>query len=109
MWDARWTVDQVTSRLTFMGAAGTDVYALETYPVDNAVITPQSPPCQTLCVRRTHDEPFLVVGDAWIDQPNLQTVTRGEGGVVVAHPDRSQHVLSSAGTRQHTIRQTACR
>ena len=47
----------------------------------NAVITPQNPPCQTLCVRRTSDEPFLAVGDAWIDKPNLQTVTRGEGGV----------------------------
>ena len=80
VWDARWTVDEVTSRLTIMGAAATDAYALETYPVDNAVITLQSPPCQTLCVRRTSQEPFLVVGDAWIDQPNLQTVTRGEGG-----------------------------
>jgi hypothetical protein len=53
VWDARWTVDQVTSRLTIMGAAGTDVHALETYPVDNAVITPQNPPCQTLvCFRQ---------------------------------------------------------
>ncbi|MHB8952983.1 MAG: heparinase II/III domain-containing protein [Pirellulaceae bacterium] len=78
-WDVRWTVDEVTSRLTIMGAAGTNVFALETYPTDNAVITPHSPPCQTLCVRRTNDEPFLVVGDAWIDQPNLQAVTRGAG------------------------------
>jgi hypothetical protein len=79
VWDARWMVDEVTSRLTFMDAAGTDVYALETYPLDNAVITPHTPPCQTMCVRRTSDEAFLVVGDAWIDQPNLQTVARGMG------------------------------
>ena len=71
----------MTSRLTVLGAAGTDVHALQTYPIDNAVITPQSPPCQTPCVRRTSDEPFLAVGDAWIDKPNLQTVTRGEGGL----------------------------
>ena len=54
-----------------LGAPGTEVYALETFPLDNAVITPRNPPCQTLCVRRRDDLPFLAVGDAWRDQPNL--------------------------------------
>ena len=79
-WDARWSVAGVTSRLTMMGAPGTEVYALETFPVDNAVITPRNPPCQTLCVRRRNDLPFLAVGDAWQDQPNLLAVSAGDTG-----------------------------
>lgn len=80
IWDARWTVDDVTSRLTMMPAADTSVYALETYPVDNAVITPKNPPCRTLCVRRRNDAPFLAVWDAWRDAPNVQTVRGGGDG-----------------------------
>lgn len=79
-WDARWSVAGVTSRLTMLGAPGTEVYALETFPVDNAVITPRNPPCQTLCVRRRNDLPFLAVGDAWRDQPNLLSVSAGDAG-----------------------------
>ena len=79
-WDARWSVGAVTSRLTMLGAPGTEVYALETFPVDNAVITPRNPPCQTLCVRRHNDLPFLAVGDAWRDQPNLLSVSTGDAG-----------------------------
>ncbi len=79
-WDARWSVAEVTSRLTMLGAPGTEVYALETFPVDNAVITPRNPPCQTLCVRRRNDLSFLAVGDAWRDQPNLLSVSAGDTG-----------------------------
>jgi hypothetical protein len=79
-WDARWSVGAVTSRLTMMGAPVTEVYALETFPMDNAVITPRNPPCQTLCVRRHDDQPFLAVGDAWRDQPNLLSVSGGDAG-----------------------------
>jgi hypothetical protein len=79
-WDARWSVTGVTSRLTMLGAPGTEVFALETYPVDNAVVTSGNPPCQTLCVRRRTDLPFLAVGDAWQDQPNLLAVSVGDTG-----------------------------
>ena len=75
-WSARWRVNGVTSRLTMLGGAPTTVCALETYPVDNAVITDAHPPCQTLCVRRTNDAPFLAVWDAWRGAPNLASVTR---------------------------------
>jgi hypothetical protein len=73
-WSARWTAGGVTSRLTMLGAPATHVYALETYPVDNAVITPDHPPCQTLCVRRHDNAPFLAVWDAWRAAPNLTAI-----------------------------------
>ena len=76
-WDARWVVGDVTSRLTMLGSAGTDVYQLGTYPVDNAVVTPRNPACQTLCVRRRDDTPYLAVWDAWKEQPNLRSVEAG--------------------------------
>ena len=34
----------------------------------------------TLCVRRRNDLPFLAVGDAWRDQPNLLSVSAGDPG-----------------------------
>lgn len=76
-WDVRWSVGGATSRLTMMPAADTQVFRLETYPVKNAFITPDNPPCQTLCARRTSGDPFLAVWDAWTDQPHLETVTPG--------------------------------
>ncbi len=76
-WEARWNVKDVTSRLTMLGAPGTEIYALQTYPVDQAVITKEHPPCQSLCVRRHGDSSFLAIGDAWRDAPNLQTITPG--------------------------------
>ena len=79
LWDARWTVNGVTSRLTMLPAAQTEVFALETYPTDNAFITENDPPCQTLCVRRNHDAPFVAVWDAWTEAPNLTNVTPGNG------------------------------
>ena len=88
-WDARWSVAGVTSRLTMLGAPGTEVYALETFPLDNAVITPRNPPCQTLCVRRRDDLPFLAVGDAWRDQPNLLSVSAGDAGASLLLTTRS--------------------
>jgi hypothetical protein len=79
-WDACWSVAGVTSRLTMLGAPGTEVFALETFPVDNAVVTPRNPACQTLCARRRNDFPFLAIGDAWRDQPNLLSVSTGDAG-----------------------------
>lgn len=73
-WTAQWQVNEVTSRLTMVGAPSTEVFALETYPLDNAVITDAYPPTQTLCVRRTAHAPFLAVWDAWKVQPNLRKV-----------------------------------
>lgn len=82
-WEARWQVDDVTSRLTMLGTPSTSVYALETYPIENAVIMPGHPPCQTLCVRRTNDVPYLAVWDAWKDEPNLvQVEPQGTGQVL---------------------------
>jgi hypothetical protein len=76
-WDARWKVNDVTSRLTMLGAAGTEVFSLETYQVEGAVVTSERPACQTLCVRRRGDAPFLAVWDAWKEQPNLRSVEAG--------------------------------
>jgi hypothetical protein len=77
-WDARWKVGGVTSRLTMAGADGTEVFGLETYPVDNAVVTAKDPPCQSLVVRRSNDRPFMAVWDAWRDRPNLEAVLPGD-------------------------------
>lgn len=79
-WEARWSTAGVTSRLTMLGSEPTTVYKLETYPLDNAVITPRNPPCQTLCVRRRHRGEFLAVGDAWREAPNLLSVEAAPGG-----------------------------
>jgi hypothetical protein len=93
-WEARWSVNNVTARLTMLGREGTEVYALETYPVDNAVITPRNPPCQTLCVRRRSDRPFLAVGDAWLNQPNLLSVgaAENEGALTLKTRTNSYHL-----------------
>ena len=74
-WTARWPVNGVTSRLTMLGAPDTQVFSLETYPLDNAVITEAYPPTQALCVRRTEHAPFLAVWDAWKETPNLEEIT----------------------------------
>ena len=79
-WRAEWDVEGVTARLTMLGDEATQVYALETYPIDNAVITKDHPPCRTLCVRRTKHAPFLAVWDAWRGAPNLEGVSRGSEG-----------------------------
>ncbi len=79
-WQATWTVDDVTSRLQMAAAADSGLYGLETYPIDNATVTKEHPPCQTLCVRRTGDAPFLAVWDAWKDSPNLQSLRWVDGG-----------------------------
>jgi hypothetical protein len=98
-WDARWTVGGVTSRITMLGPADTEVYSLETYPIDNAVVTPEHPPCQTLCVRRHDDAPFLAVHEAWRDRPNLQAVDRPAGAEAVAIKTAANtyHVLCGPG------------
>ena len=76
-WFAHWIVNDVTSRLTMLGAISSDVYCLETYPVTHAFVTPEHPPCQTLCVRRANQSPYLAVWDAWKESPNLQSVAIG--------------------------------
>jgi len=82
-WSAQWQLDDVTSRLTMLAAEHTHVYTLETYPIGNAMVTPDHPPCQTLCVRRRYHAPFLAVWDAWRDTPNLQSVQRiGQGNAL---------------------------
>jgi hypothetical protein len=98
-WEARWSVADVTSRLTMLGTEPTTVYSLATYPVDNAVITPRNPPCQTLCVRRQNHGVFLAVGDSWRDEPNLQSVAAGQGGqgVVVKTKSNVYHLLFGPG------------
>lgn len=100
LWEARWSVEGVTSRLTMLGAPGTTVYGLETYPVDNAAITPRNPPCQTLCVRRNGQRAvFLAVGDAWRNEPNLQSLgSAKEGrGLRLKTKSHTYHLLFSPG------------
>ena len=94
-WEAKWLVDGVTSRLTMAGAAGTEIYQLETYPIDNATVTKEHPPCQTLCVRRAHDVPFLGVWDAWRQRQsrNLRAVHWGDAAGSVD--------LETAASRYH--------
>lgn len=101
-WSAQWTVEAVTSRLTMLGATGAQVYALETYPSDNAVVTPVHPPCHTLCVRRADDAPFIAVWDAWHDAPNLQSVTRaaGQDALVLQTKSNTYNILLGPGTAQ---------
>ena len=98
-WEARWSVAGVTSRLSMLGAAPTTVYSLETYPLDNAVITPRHPPCQTLCVRRRDHGTFLAVGDAWRATSNLQSVAAGQGtaGLVLKTKANTYHLLCGPG------------
>ncbi len=94
-WAAEWTVDYVHSRLTMLGSPGTEVHALETYPVDNAVIIAGHPACQSLCVRRGNDAPFVAVWDAWQDRPNVRGIAKAAGadGLIVE-------------TRKHRYRMT---
>jgi len=101
-WEARWKIADVTSRLTMLGTEPTTVYQLETYPIDNAIITPRNPPCQTLCVRRTGRGEFLSVGDAWKTQPNLQSLSGVEGtrGLRLKTHSHNYHLLFGEGRVQ---------
>jgi hypothetical protein len=98
-WEAHWKVKDVTSRLTMLGAPDTEVFALQTHPVDQAVITKDHPPCQSLCVRRHGDTNFLAVADAWREAPNLQSVARGDSERSVQLKTRANtyHLLLGAG------------
>jgi len=96
-WSACWRVDDVTSRLTMLGAEGTDVFALETYPTDSAVITAEHPACQTLCVRRSSDAPFIAIWDAWRDTPNLSEITVAGQGLILKTKSNVYHVLLGPG------------
>jgi len=98
-WDVRWTVGDVTSRVTMLGSPATEVYSLETYPIDNAMVTPEHPPCQSLCVRRRDDTPFLAVHDAWRDSPNLKSIERATGAdaVRVKTAANTYHIFCGPG------------
>jgi hypothetical protein len=99
-WEATWSVQDVTSRLTMLVAEPATVYSLETYPVDNAVVTPRNPPCQTLCVRRAGPTAvFLAVGDAWQRKPNLQSVAAAQDGqgLVLKSKAHTYHLLFGPG------------
>lgn len=78
-WSARWRVNEITSRLTMLGAPGTQVFGLETYPLNNASITESYPPTQTLCVRRRNNAPYLALWDSWKEVSNLVDVKLAEG------------------------------
>lgn len=98
-WEARWKLGEVTSRLTMLGNEPTTVFSLETFPLDNAVVTSRNPACPTLCVRRERAGRFVAVGDAWRTQPNLQTVTASADGQSLVLRSRSStyHVLLGPG------------
>ncbi len=98
-WNAQWKVADVNAGLFMLGGEGTQVYALETYPVGNATVTEDFPPCQTLCVRRENDEPFLAVWHAWREQSNLQSVRRlpGQDAVLLSTKGNTYHVLFGPG------------
>lgn len=97
-WDARWRVGAVTARLTMAPSAPTRVFFLETYPVENAVITPDAPPCQTLCVRRHDGAPYLVVWDAWKETPNLDEVEfAGDDSARIRTKEHTYHLRFGPG------------
>ena len=99
-WEARWKVSDVNSRVTMLGAPGTEVYALETFPLGNARITAKHPPVQTLDVRRTSQTPFVAVWDAWKSEPNLVSVEAGsaEGSLKLRTKGHVYHMLFGTGT-----------
>lgn len=102
-WIAQWTVKGVASRLTMLGAPSSHVFALETYPLDNAVITVAFPPTQTLCVRRTDNAPFLAVWDSWKEQPNLQSIepaTNRSDAVKVVTAGHAYYIVFGPGMAQ---------
>lgn len=98
-WEARWHVGDVTSRLTMGGGPETEIYLLDTYPVTNAVITPQDPPCASLCARRNGGGAFLAVWDAWTAQPNLQSIEAGdrEGALKIRTKSNTWYVAFGPG------------
>lgn len=99
-WEARWRVEDVTARLTMMGAPGTQVFSLETYPIDNATVTAINPPCQTLCVRREGvPGPFCAVWDSWKETPRLRRVAAGDvpGALLLETDSGAYYVKSGPG------------
>jgi hypothetical protein len=100
-WHATWRVEDVTSRLTMLGVPATTLYQLETYPIANARITDNDPPCQTLCVRREGGTggPFLAVWDAWKDTQNLQDMQPGDTrtSLRIQTATNTYHVLFGPG------------
>jgi len=99
-WSSLWRVEDATSRLTVLGGAASKVYGLETYPVDSAVVTAEHPPCQTLCVRRNDQSPFLAVWDAWKETPNFaQGALSADNpkGVSIRTGTHTYHILFGTG------------
>jgi hypothetical protein len=100
-WEARWQARDVQARLTMAGTANTEVFALETYPITNAVITKDDPPCQTLCVRRRDDVPFLAIWDAWKRNPSVREIRfSGMDAAFVATQSHEYRVRFGPGTTE---------
>jgi len=102
-WTAQWAVNDVHARLTMLGSPESQIFALETYPLNNAVITEAYPPTQTLCVRRTRHAPFLAVWDAWKLAPNLQHVAPAENrpdALMLRTASHTYHLAFGAGVAQ---------
>lgn len=98
-WSALWDVEGVTSRLTMVNGAGAKVYALETYPIENAIVTKEHPPCATLCVRRADQEPFVAVWDSWTTSPSVREVKGADGpGFVLGTTEHRYLVATGPGS-----------
>jgi len=98
-WSATWSVGNITSRLSMPGVPGTQVYRLETFPIENAVVTKDHPVCQTLCVRRRQDGPFLAIWDTWEVEPNLQSIAcvPGQPALLIHTKNNVYHLLFGPG------------
>lgn len=107
-WNAQWRVGDVTARMTMLGAPDTEVFQMETYPVESAFVTPESPACQSLCVRRRGGQPFLAVWDSWTDDPNVVTIEAvGDSGTAVHLTTRAHRYLVAFGAGRYQYGDTA--
>lgn len=96
-WSAKWRVGEVTSRLTMLESPSTQVFGLETYPIDNAIVTEGHPACQTLCVRRTDNAPFIALWDSWKGEANLVSVERKGQGILLKTRGNAYYILLGPG------------
>lgn len=81
LWSYDWQAGSTHARVTMLGVPHTTVYPIDTYPIENARITENHPPCPSLCVRREKQHgPFAAVWHAWQDneQPSLVSIEPGE-------------------------------
>ncbi len=103
-WTAQWSVGEVTSQLMMLEAPDTEVFSLETYPLNNAVVTENHPTTQSLCVRRHDDEPFLAIWNAWLDKPNLNSVKVAKNrkdALILETTSHRYYIAFGPGTTEH--------